>query len=128
MTDDPNGIVGMWALGSATDLKAAHFVFFANGKVMSIHPAEDQGACLTARQGPPGIEWSDYSFMPATGALRIFNKIYDTSGCTGVFDSTNPLQPSSETFTITMAADKKSFTVPVDGGATIMTGFRIAPK
>ena len=131
--DDPNGIVGMWALGSATDLKANHFVFFANGKVMSIHPAEDQGACLTARLGPPGIEWSDYSFVPATGAMRIFNKIYDTSGCTGVFDSSdgavlNGTANTEGNFIITMAADKKTFTVPVDGGATIMTGYRIAPK
>ena len=127
-TDDPNGIVGMWALGSATDLKATHFVFFANGKVLSIHPAEDAGACFTARQGPPGIEWSDYTFNAGTGALTIFNKIYDTSGCTGVFDATTVPQPTSVSFTVTMAADKKTFTVPVDGGATIMTGYRIAPK
>ena len=125
LTDTGTGIVGMWALGSATDLKVTHFVFFANGKVLSIHPAEDAGACLAARQGPPGVEWSDYSFNAATGALTIFNKVYDTSGCTGVFDATTVPQPASVAFTLTMAADQKTFTVPVDGGATIMTGYRI---
>ena len=128
LADDPNGIVGMWALGSATDLKATHFVFFANGKVLSIHPAETTGPCVAARQGPPGIEWSDYTFVANTGVLTIFNKIYDTSGCTGVFDSTNAAQPASATFTVTMAADKKSFTVPTDGGTVVQTGYRIAPK
>ena len=126
-TDDPNGIAGMWALGSATDLKVTHFVFFANGKVLSIHPAENSGACFTARQGPPGIEWSDYSFVANTGALTIFNKIYDTSGCTGVFDSTNPNAPSSFTGSLTFAADKKSFTLPGDAPGEILTFYRIAP-
>jgi trimeric autotransporter adhesin len=125
--DDPAGIVGMWALGSATDLKATHFVFFANGKVLSIHPAETQGACATARQGPPGVEWSDYSFNAATGALRIFNKIYDTSGCTGAFDSADAAPNTEANFVLTMAGDKKTFTFPGDGGA-ILTGYRIAPN
>ncbi|HET9976745.1 MAG TPA: hypothetical protein VFQ20_04860 [Burkholderiaceae bacterium] len=128
LTDDPNGLVGLWAFGSATDLKTTHFAFFANGKVLSIHPAETEGACLTARQGPPGIEWSDYTFNATTGALRIFNKIYDTSGCTGVFDSADPVPNTEINLVLTMATDKKTFTAPVDGGATIATFYRIAPR
>ena len=101
--------------------------------MLSIHPAENQGPCFTARQGPPGIEWSDYSFTAATGALRVFNKIYDTSGCTGVFDSSdgavlNGAANTEGNFVITMAADKKCSTVPTDGGTTVTTGYRIAPK
>ena len=125
LPDSGTGIVGMWALGSATDLKVTHFVFFANGRVLSIHPAETQGACATARQGPPGIEWSDYSFTPATGALRFFNKIYDTSGCTGVFDSADAVPNTETNLVLTMAPDGKTFTVPVDGGTVILTGYRI---
>ncbi len=118
LTDSGSGIVGMWALGSATDLKVSHFVFFANGRVLSIHPAETEGACVTARQGPPGIEWSDYSFNVSTGALRIFNKIYDTSGCTGAFDSSDAVPNTEVTLTITMASDQRTFTIP-EGAATL---------
>ena len=128
LADSGTGIVGMWALGSATDLNATHFVFFANGKVLSIHPAETDGLCATERKGPPGIEWSDYTFDAATGALRIFNKIYDTSGCTGIFDPTAAVPNTEGNLVLTMAADKKTFTVPVDGGAVILTGYRIAPQ
>ena len=128
LPDSGSGIVGMWALGSATDLKVTQFVFFANGRVLSIHPAETEGACATARQRPPGIEWSDYSYTPAAGALRFFNKIYDTSGCTGVFDSADAVPNTETNLVLTIAADGKTFTVPVDGGTVILTGYRIAPQ
>ncbi len=128
LPNEPNGIVGMWALGSATDLKATHFVFFANGKVLSIHPAESEGSCATNRQGPPGIEWSDYTWNAGTGALRIFNKIHDTSGCTGAFDSAAAVPNTEANLVITLAADKQTFTVPVDGGAVTVTFHRIAPN
>lgn len=128
LTDSGTGIVGMWALGSATDLNVTHFVFFANGKVLSIHPAETEGPCATARLGPPGIEWSDYSFNPATGALRFFNMVYDSSGCTGVFDQTAVPPNAEANVVITMASGAQTFTVPVDGGTTTMTAYRIAPR
>lgn len=122
LQDDPNGIVGMWALGSATDFKVTHFVFFANGKALSIHPAETQGPCATSRQGPPGVEWSDYSFNAATGLLTFSNRSIDTSGCTGIWDATDPAAPSSVSLTITLAADRQTFTV--DG----TTAYRITPN
>lgn len=128
LQDDANGIVGMWALSSASDLKTTHFVFFANGKALSIHPAESEGPCAAARQGPPGVEWSDYSFDAASGVLTFFNKTIDSSGCTGVWDTTQAAPPASVSFTLTLAADKKSFTVPVDGGASVLTAHRIAPR
>ena len=131
--DNPAGIVGMWAVGSATDLKAPHFVFFANGKVLSIHPysaadVEPGLACDLARQGPPGIEWSDYSFNAGTGALRIFNKIYDTSGCTGVFDSANAVPNTEANVSVTISADGKTGTVVNTVGGETNTLYRIAPK
>lgn len=128
LPDGGTGIVGMWGLGSATDLKVTQFVFFANGKVLSIHPAESEGACVAAREGPPGIEWSDDNSTPATGALRIFHKIYETSGCTGAFDSAAAVPNAATNLVLTMAADGKTFTVPVDGGAVTLTGYRIAPN
>ena len=130
--DDPNGIVGMWAVDSATDFKAPHFIFFADGKVMSIHPysagdVEPGGACDVARQGPPGIEWSDYSFDPATGALRIFNKIYDTNGCGGIFDSSGGVSNTEANFVITLSADGKTAAVLDPQDPTPTTLYRISP-
>jgi hypothetical protein len=137
-TDDPNSIVGMWAVNSATDLTAPHFIFFANGKVASIHPysvadREPGGACDLARQGPPGIEWSDYTFNATTGALRIFNKIYDTNGCGGVFDSSdgavaNGTANTEANFVVTLSTDRKTATVPEPGGTAVNTLYRIATQ
>lgn len=128
LADDPNGIVGMWALGSTTNLKTTHFVFFANGKVLSIHPAETQGSCATARQGPPGIEWSDYTFTAGTGALRFFNKVHDTSGCTGAFDSAQAVPDTERNLVLTIAADGKTATFLADDGVTVLTLYRITPN
>jgi hypothetical protein len=121
LTDSGSGIVGLWALGSPTDLKVTQFVFFPNGRVLSIHPAETSGSCATSRQGPPGSEWSDYTFTAGTGALRIFNKIHDT----GAFDSADAVPNSEATIVLTMAADQKTFTFAGDGGETL-TAYRIA--
>jgi trimeric autotransporter adhesin len=134
LADDPNGIVGMWAVNSLTDMTAPHFVFFANGMVLSIHPysagdVEPGGACDLARQGPPGIEWSDYTFNPATGAVRIFNKIYDTNGCDGIFDSSPGGVPNTEAnFVITFSADRKTVTVVNSQDSSFSTLYRISPQ
>jgi hypothetical protein len=134
LPDSGTGIVGTWAVNSATSLKTAHFVFFANGKVLSIHPysagdSEPGGACDVARQGPPGIEWSDYTFNAATGALRIFNKIYDNNGCLGVFDSSagavaNGTANAEANIVLTIAGDGKTATIT---GDTVVL-YRIAPQ
>jgi hypothetical protein len=128
LPDPGTGIVGMWALGSATDLKVTQFVFFADGKVLSIHPAETEGACATSRQGPPGVEWSDYSFDAATGTLTFSNKTIDTSGCTGVWDATDANQPASVSLPVTLAADGRTLTAVVDGGTASVTFYRITPN
>jgi hypothetical protein len=120
-------IVGMWALGSATDLAVTQFVFLPNGKALSIHPAESTGACAAARQGPPGIEFSDYSFNAATGVVTFFNRSIDSSGCTGVWDSTDAQQPASVSLTVTFGANGQTFSTPGDNGTT-NTFYRIAPR
>ena len=131
--DDPHGIVGMWAVGSPTDMTAPHFVFFANGKVLSIHPysagdVEPGGACDLERRGPPGIEWSDYSFNPATGALRFFNKIYDSNGCGGIFDSAAGVPNTESSFVITLSADGKTASASDPQDPTPTTLYRISPQ
>lgn len=129
--DSGTGIVGMWGVGSATDLKATQLAFFPNGRVLLLQPtAETSGACATARQGPPGIEWADYTFNATTGALRVFNKQVDTTGCTGLFDSSdgailNGTANTEVNVVVTIAAGGKTATVLPPGEAPV-TLYRIA--
>lgn len=126
-----SGITGLWALGSATDLKTQHFAFFPNGKVLMIDPLGDtsNGACTAARQGPSGGEFASYTFDVATGALRVFGKVYDTNGCAGFFDSSqgavNGGTANTEAnFTVTFSGDGKSATVT--DGVDSFTLYRVA--
>ena len=123
------GIVGLWAVGSATDFATNHFAFLPNGKVLHIDSQGDTspGPCLQARQGPPGGEYASYTFDAATGALRVFGKIYDTNGCAGLFDSSPGGVANTElNGTVVFAADGNSavFTGP-DGSNTL---YRIASQ
>jgi hypothetical protein len=121
-----NGIVGVWAL-SPTDLKVQHFVFYPNGKVLLIDPLGDTsgGACTTANQGPPGVEYASYTYDATTGALRVFDKLYDTNGCAGFFDSSagavaGGTANAEANFTLTISVDGMTAT----GDKTV---YRIAP-
>lgn len=128
-TNVAGGIVGVWALGSATELRTQHFVFFANGRVLMIDPLGDTsgGACTQANQGPPGAEYASYTFDAATRTLRVFGKLYDTNGCAGFFDSSaGAVQAgtaNTEDITVlTFSADGKTATTP--DGSTV---YRITP-
>jgi len=128
-----SGVVGLWALGSATDLKTQHFVFFPNGKVLMIDPLGDtaNGVCAAARQGPSGGEFASYTFNAATGALRVFGKVYDTNGCAGFFDSSQGAVSAGTAnteanFTVTFSGDGKSATV--NNGAESFTLYRVASQ
>jgi hypothetical protein len=134
LQDDPNGLVGYWALGSATDLNTQQFVFFANGRVLMIDPVgetapSDAGsACFNAHQGPAGIEWARYTFNAATGLLHVFGKEIDTNGCAGLFDSSQGALQNGTANTVfdavvTFSSDRKQLTT--SDGATL---FRIAPQ
>jgi len=131
LVNDPNGIVGLWAVDSATDLKAVHLAFFGDGRVMLIDSTGETdvtGACYVAHQGPPGVELASYTFDAASGALHVFNKQVDTNGCGGIFDSSqgalqNGTANTTADFVVTFSADKKSATT--DTGATL---YRIAPQ
>jgi len=128
-----SGLVGLWAFDSATDLKTQHFAFFPNGKVLMMDPTGDTatGACSAARQGPPGGEFASYTFDAATGALRVFGKVYDTNGCAGFFDSSqgavNAGTANTEAnFTVTFSVDGKS--AAVTNGVDSFTLYRVASQ
>ncbi len=125
-----SGIVGTWALASATSLKTVHVVFYASGTVVLIDPlgeTDTTSACFAARQGPPGIERASYTFDATSGALHVYNKVVDTNGCGGFFDSSDGaiLGGTANTvadIVVTFASDGKSLST--DTGETF---FRIAP-
>lgn len=107
-----NGLVGLWAVDSATDLSATHVAFFSNGRVMLLDSTGDTsgGACTAARQGPPGAELARYEYNAETGLLRVFGKVYDTNGCAGIFDSSQGAVAAGTanteaTFTLTFSAN-----------------------
>jgi len=127
------GIVGLWALNSATDLRTQHFAFFPNGKVLMVDPLGDTeaGACTIARQGPPGGEFASYEFNATSGALRVFGKIYDTNGCAGFFDSSQGAVQAGTAnteanFTIQFSGDGKTATVTETESGGTFTLYRIA--
>ena len=128
------GIVGLWAVGSATDLSVVHLAFFGNGKVLLVDNVGDTsgGQCTIDRQGPPGAEFASYTFNAATGALRVFGKVYDTNGCRGIFDSStqavmNGNANTEANFVITFSADGKNATV-TEAGEPQTTIYRIASQ
>ena len=124
LPSDNAGLVGLWAVGSATDLSVDHFAFFANGRVLHIDSKGDTsgGACTIAKQGPAGAEFASYTFNAGTGALRVFGKIHDTDGCAGLFDSSTGAMADGTANTevnlkVTLSADAKTATV-IDGGSS----------
>ncbi len=124
LATDNAGIVGLWAVGSPTDLSVDHFAFFANGRVLHIDSKGDTsgGACTIAKQGPAGAEFASYTFNAGTGALRVFGKIYDTDGCAGLFDSStgavaNGTANAEVNLKVTLSTDGKTATV-IDGGSS----------
>ena len=76
------------------------------------------GACTAARQGPPGAEFASYAYNAATGALRVFGKIYDTDGCSGLFDSSAGAVLAGTANT----EANRTFVISADGKTATATG------
>ncbi|MDO9074182.1 MAG: hypothetical protein Q7U73_13050 [Rubrivivax sp.] len=124
-------LVGLWALDSPTDPSVEHLAFFANGRMMMVHHKGDPGGCLAFNECPPGVEFASYTFDPVTGEMRAFGVLYDTNGCTGLFDNcpTAVAQGAVNTENIlllTMAPGGQTATF-LDGTVT-RTLYRIAPQ
>ncbi|HEY9107808.1 MAG TPA: hypothetical protein VIN58_14100 [Roseateles sp.] len=123
-TNDDTGIVGLWAF-SATDFNTQHFLFLPNGKLLMVDPLGDTqaGVCLNERKGPPGGEYSSYSFDKATGMLSVTGKLYDTNGCAGMFDIGTT---ANTTFTATVQLSSDGKTATVNAGDGAFTIYRVA--
>jgi hypothetical protein len=126
------GILGLWALGSATDLKVQHFAFFPNGRVLmadSLGVTVQGSQCQINRQGPPGAEFASYTFDAIAGTLRVFNKLYDTNGCAGFFDSAAATPNTEANFTVVFSTDNTTATVTnAANTAEVYTFYRIAAQ
>ncbi len=119
-------LVGLWGFNSATDLSAPQLIFFSNGRFMLVtHISDPQ--CAAAGQCPPGVEFSEYRYDSTTGALLLFNPLYDTNGCDGAFE-TCAAGSNNTTLsrTVTIAADGRSAVVA--GGGQLQTIYRIAAR
>jgi hypothetical protein len=100
--NDPKGIVGVWARGSATTVMTETFVFTSNGNFLTVDPIH------------PGVESGTYTFNSATNTLTIPTTLpYDTNGPAGLSDGTI----NSTTRTIVLSSDGMTATV---NGANIL--------
>lgn len=115
VANDPDGLVGTWALGSASTMSTQTFTFFSNGTYLMADPVGDTEYNSTddPKCGDAGIEYGNYSFNPTTGVLAVTSAPqFDTNGCAGLWDKPANM---SEPLPLSFSTDKSTFTV---GGTT----------
>lgn len=123
-----NGLVGLWAMGSASALDTQHFLFLANGHYLMVDPIgdEDRPEDNHVSCGGPGVEYNGYTltaqgsntyqFVPST------QPAYDTNGCAGLHSSGEP----ANTLTMTINGDTLSVSGSDDGGPFSFTLYRVS--
>ena len=117
MDNDPAGIVGAWALGSATNVQVLTFAFFRNGKFVVLDPT---GSTATPSCGGPGVEFGSYTYDAVSKILKVSNLLYDTDGCAGL-SGTAAATSSGMTFTLGSGATTATYN---DG--TARTVYRVS--
>jgi hypothetical protein len=115
--NDPAGVLGAWALGSATNVQVLTIAFFKNGKFGVLDPT---GSTATPSCGGPGVEFGSYTYDAATKILRVSNLLYDTDGCAGL-SGTAAATASGMTFTLGSGATTATYN---DG--TARTVYRVS--
>lgn len=108
------GLVGAWALGSATDPRAQVFFFFANGDYVMADP---QGDTEGKRCGGAGYERGTYSFDAAAGILRALTNSVDSNGCAGLHDLPTAPEPLATLTGVHLSADGKQITLTGSDGS-----------
>lgn len=98
--NDPAGIVGVWAHGSANTVLTETFVFTSSGNFLTVDPVH------------PGVESGTYGFNNATKTLTLpIPLAYDTNGAAGLSDGSS----NSTSKSFVLSADGQ--TIAVNGGA-----------
>ena len=119
LDNDPAGLVGAWALDTASDPRAQVFVFFADGQYVMADPQGDTEPSLC---GGPGIELGTYSYDKAAGLLRFLSVARDTNGCAGGHDTTDN---SFGALGVVLSADGKTAKVSFTGNSGGGTVYRL---
>lgn len=115
--NDNSSLIGVWALDSATDVKAQTFVFWADGRYAMIDAVGDtENNC-----GGPGVEYGTYTYNSTTLAFKVLTVTVDTNGCAGLRDSQTDELAS---FVIKLGADGS--TASVTAGTEVFGLFRIS--
>ena len=118
MENNNTGMVGAWAVGSATDPRAQVFFFFANGDYVMADP---QGDTAASRCGNPGYERGTYGFDAAAGIFRALTISVDSNGCAGLHDSLNASAPFATVTGLALSADGRQLTANgMDGAITLV--------
>jgi hypothetical protein len=114
--NDNAGIVGVWALDSATIVQAQTFVFWADGRYAMIDAVGDtENNC-----GGPGVEYGTYSYNATSQAFRILTVTVDTNGCAGLRDSDGTLA------SFQLAISANGSTATATAGSEVFSLFRIS--
>ncbi len=116
MPNDPNGIVGAWAMDSPSNIGAPLVLFYSNGKFGVVDPIGDTSP---AKCGGPGVEFGAYTYNATTKVLKVSGLQFDTNGCAGLSGSgastaagmTFTLGGDAMTATITMGTSRTLYRV-----------------
>lgn len=109
--NDPSGIVGVWAVDSATEIKTQTVVFWSSGHFLMMDPVGDTEA---SRCGGPGVEYGTYSYSASSQDFQVLGVTVDTNGCAGLSDVGGTHLAS---FKLTLAADGRSATATSSEGS-----------
>lgn len=119
MENDPAGLVGAWAIGSATSPLAQVVFFFSDGQYVLADPVGDRDI---SRCGDPGMELGTYAFDAGKGQLNFLTNVKDTNGCAGAHDTTDN---SFSHPPVTLAADGKTAIITVSASGDTRTLYRL---
>jgi hypothetical protein len=119
MDNDPAGIVGAWAVGSASDFGTEMLLFFSNGRFAVLDPVGDTHT-PSCGAGGKGVEFGSYTYDPATKLLKVSALTYNTDGCAGL-SGTTAATAAGLTFTLGSGASTATFN---DG--TARTAYRVS--
>ncbi|WP_373976288.1 hypothetical protein NT239_05800 [Chitinibacter sp. SCUT-21] len=109
ITNDNRSLVGMWALGSSTNIGVQHFFFLADGSYIMADPIGDNEGSTPCSVG--GLEKGKYIFNSSSKSLKITSIETDTNNCAGLWDKPANLGFDS---TIILSADGLSLSLGSD--------------
>lgn len=109
--NDPAGIVGVWADGSATTIKTKTIVFSTDGIFLLVDPNN------------AGVEAGTYTYNTTTGAVTVTSVLYDTNGSAGVGNGAGAVNTSVQ---MALNPDRMTADVQFNNGNGGTTLYRIS--